>query len=79
MPYRAFTDSGCVVLTFNIHRDGSMTDLSVLQPSRVDPFNHSAANALEESNPTQPLPTEYPDDQVFFTVTFYFNQAPPEP
>jgi len=77
VPFRAYTDSGHVVLTFNIHRDGAMTDLSVLQPSRVDPFNHSASNALRMSNPTQPLPIEYPDEQVLFTVTFYFNEYPP--
>ena len=77
IPLRVWTDSGHVVLTFNIHRDGAMTDLGVLQPSRVDPFNHSASNALRLSNPTQPLPTEYPDEQVFFTVTFYFNEIPP--
>ncbi len=77
IPLRAWTDSGHVVLTFNIHRDGAMTDLGVLQPSRVDPFNHSASNALKMSNPTQPLPTEYPDEQVLFTVTFYFNELPP--
>ena len=78
LPYRVLTDSGHVVLTFNIHRDGAMTDLSVMQPSRVDPFNHSATNALRLSNPTQPLPTEYPDDQVLFTVTFFFNEIPPD-
>jgi TonB family protein len=77
IPLRAWTDSGHVVLTFNIHRDGTMTDLGVLQPSRVDPFNHSASNALRMSNPTQPLPTEYPDEKVLFTVTFYFNEYPP--
>ena len=77
IPLRVWTDSGHVVLTFNIHRDGAMTDLGVLQPSRVDPFNHSASNALRLSNPTQPLPTEYPYEQVFFTVTFYFNEIPP--
>ena len=77
VPYRVLTDSGHVVLTFNIHRNGSMTDLTVVQPSVIDPFNHSAANALRMSNPTQPLPGEYPDEQAFFTVTFYFNETPP--
>ena len=69
--------SGHVVLTFNIHRDGTMTDLAVLQPSSVDGFTNSAHNALFLSNPTHELPDEYPDDTVFFTVTFYFNERPP--
>ena len=77
VPYRVWTDSGHVVLTFNVHRDGRLTDLTVVRPSRIDPFNHSAANALRASNPTQPLPDEYPDDLAFFTVTFYFNETPP--
>ena len=76
VPLRALIDSGHVVLTFNIDRNGTMTDLTVLEPSRVDPFNHSASNALRMSNPTQPLPTDYPDESVFFTVTFFFQRVP---
>ena len=34
--------------------------------------------ALAASNPTYPLPPEYPADRAFFTVTFYYNEAPPE-
>ncbi len=34
-------------------------------------------NAILTSNPTMPLPPEYPDDKAFFTVTFYFNEQPP--
>ena len=33
-------------------------------------------NALLASNPTEPLPPEYPDDKAFFTVTFYYNESP---
>ena len=29
------------------------------------------------SNPTQPLPPEYPADKAFFTVTFFYNETPP--
>jgi hypothetical protein len=28
------------------------------------------------SNPTQPLPPEYPSDTAFFTVTFLYNEDP---
>jgi TonB family protein len=77
IPYSVLTNHGHVVLTFHVHRDGSVTDLAVQQPSRIDSFNQSASNALRSSNPTQPLPAEYPDDKVLFTVTFYFNEAPP--
>lgn len=76
IPYAAMTMKGHVVLTFYVHRDGRLTDLRVLKPSAVDAFTNSASNALAASNPTIPLPTEYPDDRVFFTVTFYFNETP---
>ena len=77
IPYSVLTNHGHVVLTFHVHRDGSLTDLAVLQPSAIDSFNQSASNALRSSNPTQPLPPEYPDDRVLFTVTFFFNETPP--
>ena len=76
-PYSMLSNHGHVVLTFNVHRDGSVTDLTVAQPARIDSFNRSAANALRMSNPTQPLPDDYPDNQAFFTVTFFFNEIPP--
>lgn len=77
VPYAIWSMHGHVVLTFNVHSDGSLTDLTVVKPSHVDAFNNSAYNALLASNPTQPLPPEYPDDHAFFTVTFYFNEMPP--
>ena len=67
---------GHVVVTFYVHKDGRITELRVLRPSDIDAFNHSALNALAASNPTLPLPPEYPDDRAFFTVTFYFNETP---
>lgn len=77
IPYSVLSNHGHVVLTFNVHRNGALTDLAVLLPSQIESFNQSASNALKLSNPTQPLPDEYPDDTVLFTVTFYFNEAPP--
>ncbi len=77
IPYAAMVLKGNVVLTFNVHKDGSISDLAVVRPSTIDAFNHSAFNALTSTNPTQPLPPEYPTDQAFFTVTFYYNETPP--
>jgi TonB family protein len=78
VPLAAMTMRGHVVMTFNVHKDGAITDIQVLQPSSIDGFNHAAANALIGSNPTFPLPPEYPSDRAFFTVTFYYNEVPPE-
>jgi len=76
VPYAAMSMSGRVVLQFNVHKDGRITDLVVIRPAGIDSFNTSAFNALAGSNPTEPLPPEYPDDKAFFTVTFYYNESP---
>ena len=76
VPYAAMSMHGHVVVTFYVHKDGRISDLAVLKPSEVDAFTHSGRNAIAASNPTIPLPPEYPDDKAFFTVTFYFNENP---
>lgn len=77
VPYAAMTMRGRVVITFNVHRNGTLTDVTVLRPSEIESFNTAAVNALLASNPTTPLPPEYPDDKAFFTVTFFYNENPP--
>ena len=77
VPMAAMTMRGRVVITFNVHRNGAITDVSVIRPSEIESFNTSAVNALLASNPTTPLPPEYPDDKAFFTVTFFYNENPP--
>jgi TonB family protein len=76
VPMAAMSLRGHVVLTFNVHRNGALTDVQVIQPSSIDSFNTAAMNALLASNPTEPLPPEYPSDKAFFTVTFYYNESP---
>ena len=56
---------------------GTISDLNVVGPCPIDAFNNAAVGALAGSNPTQPLPPEYPADKAFFTVTFFYNEAPP--
>jgi TonB family protein len=76
IPYAAMSMKGHVVVTFNVHKDGSITDLQVVGASPVDAFNNAAYGALASSNPTAPLPSEYPSEQAFFTVTFFYNEEP---
>lgn len=76
IPESAMFQKGHVVITFYVGKDGRITELRVLRPSDVGAFNNSAFNALAASNPTQPLPPEYPDDRAFFTITFFFNENP---
>ena len=76
VPESAMFQKGHVVVTFFVGKDGRIAELKVLRPSDVDAFNKSAFGALVASNPTYPLPPEYPDDRAFFTVTFFFNENP---
>lgn len=77
IPYAAMSLKGHVVITFNVHKDGLITDLTVVDPCPIEAFNNAAFGALSASNPTQPLPPEYPSDKAFFTVTFFYNETPP--
>jgi len=79
IPMAAMTMRGHVMVTFFVHKDGRITDVTVSKPSAVDAFTLSARNAILTSNPTVPLPAEYPDDRAFFTVTFFFNESPGTP
>ncbi len=77
IPYAAMSMKGHVVVTFYIHKDGTISQLAVPGPCNVDSFNRAAYNAMASSNPTYPLPPEYPADKAFFTVTFFYNETPP--
>ena len=79
IPMAAMTMRGHVVVTFFVHKDGRISDVTVLKPSAIEAFTLSARNAILASNPTVPLPPEYPDDRAFFTVTFFFNESPGSP
>ena len=79
IPQAAMTFRGRVVIQFNIHKDGRITDVVVAGPSSIDAFNRSAFNAILGSNPVEPLPPEYPDPVAAFTVTFFYNEDPASP
>jgi len=76
IPNAAMNFRGRVVVQFNIHKNGRITDVNVVGLSAIDAFNRAAYNAIIGSNPTEPLPPEYPDPAAFFTVTFYYNEQP---
>lgn len=76
IPLAAMTMKGHVVVTFNVHRDGSVTDINVPGPCPIEAFNKAAWGALVSSNPTYPLPKDYPAESCFFTVTFFYNENP---
>lgn len=73
IPQMAQITPGRVVITFNVHRNGFITDIEVIKSSGHRALDSAAVNALRTSSPTVALPTEYPDDKAFFTVTFLYN------
>ena len=73
VPQAAMFLKGRVVIQFYIARNGTISELKVVQPSPIEAFNTAALGALKLSNPTMALPPEYPDDRAFFTVTFHYN------
>jgi TonB family protein len=77
IPLAAWSMKGHVVVTFNVHKNGAITDLTVAKPADLAAFNTAAYGALASSNPTIPLPPEYPANRAFFTVTFFYNESPP--
>jgi TonB family protein len=76
VPTAAMTYRGRVVIQFNVLRNGTITDLNVVQPAGYPALTSSALSALKLSNPTANLPPEYPAEKVFFTVTFHYNEDP---
>jgi TonB family protein len=78
IPLTAMSQHGHVSITFNVHKNGALTDVTVIGPSGVESFNNAAFGALVTSNPTEPLPPEYPSEKCFFTVTFFYNERLPE-
>lgn len=77
IPQAAMVMRGHTSITFLVHRDGRITDVMVAKPSAVDAFTNAGRGAILTSNPTLPLPREYPDDRMVMTVTFYYNEQPP--
>jgi TonB family protein len=73
IPVRVMTEKGHVVVTCRVRKDGTIVDISLVGRSSVNEFNLSARNALASSSPTMPLPSEFPDESAFFTITFFFD------
>jgi TonB family protein len=75
IPQAAMVNSGHVVLQFNVHKNGTISDIRIVEASRIEGFNVAAMNAVRQSNPTLPLPPEYPLPAALFTVTFRYNEG----
>ena len=59
------------VVTFDILRNGSITNVQILRSSGNASVDNSAVRAILGSNPVQPLPNEYSGNRV--SVEFWFD------
>jgi TonB family protein len=78
IPYAAMSLRGHVAVSFNVHKDGTITDVVVARSCTVEVFNESSYKAVAASNPTVPLPPEYPDEKALITISFHYNETPPQ-
>jgi protein TonB len=60
-----------VYISFDIGRDGKVSNVAVKQSSTYPSLDNSAMRAIYASNPLQPLPRDYTGTTV--SVTFYFE------
>jgi periplasmic protein TonB len=60
-----------VIITFTIHRDGSVSDLSTEQSSGNNALDYAAQRAIYEAAPFQPLPAAYDRNEA--RVEFWFQ------
>ena len=68
---------GHLIVRVTIHRDGRLSDITILQSSGVPPYDFAAKKALEMSSPIAPLPKDFPNDTERVTFGFFYNEEPP--
>lgn len=68
---------GVVTIRFTIHRDGRLSDVTIVNSSTVPPYDFAAKKAIELASPLNPLPADFPKDSERVTCMFFYNQEPP--
>jgi TonB family protein len=69
---------GVVTIRFTIHRDGRISDITVLQTSGHPPYDQAARKAIEQSSPLKALPADFPNPYERVTAMFYYNMEIPD-
>ena len=68
---------GVVTIRITIHRDGRISDITILKSSGVPPYDNAAVKALEASSALKHLPADFPKDSERVTFMFYYNMEIP--
>ncbi len=69
---------GYVCWKMIIEKGGTISQILMLKPSSVPPFDRAAADAIRASDPLPPLPEAFPDPREGVTFCFYYNMVPGE-
>ena len=70
--------SGVVKIRFLIERDGTVTGLQIIDESGKPPMDFAARDAIADSSPFEPLPSDLTGvDREGVTITFFYNATPP--
>jgi protein TonB len=60
-------------MSFDIAKDGTISNIEVKQGSGIPSLDRSAERAVRNSNPLPPLPADYRGSSV--SVSFYFEYS----
>lgn len=60
---------------FRVHRNGSVSNVSVEEPSGVSLFDQSCQRAVHESAPLPPLPREFKDEYLGVHFSFLYRET----
>ena len=69
---------GYTCIHYVIQKDGTITDIQVVLPSAVPPFNRAIVDALRASSPLPPLPKDFPESQEGLIMCYFYNILPQE-
>ena len=68
---------GRVVLQFNITRNGTVTNLTIMSGSGTPSMDAAAMSSIQLSSPFPPLPPEFPGNDILLRYGYYYNMQPP--
>jgi len=71
---RDLSTAGRVVVTFHLSRNGTVSDIDLVNLTSVEEFATAARAAVDTTR--VPLPQDYPEERARFLITFIYNAAP---
>jgi TonB family protein len=67
---------GTVKIAFELHKNGTITNIKILKGTKFKPLDKAAFFAISYSNPLPPLPSFVNKEKIGVKWTFYYNEQP---